>query len=61
MSILDHNGKEIKTYADGQNVRISRKTYDKLRKFIHDNGWKIGWFYETAAIEKMEKEIKNKK
>lgn len=60
MKVAERNGKELKKH-DGNNVRISPKAYDKLRKFIHAKGWKIGWFFETAAIEKMENELQKDK
>jgi len=60
MKATDHNGKELRVYQ-GMNVRIPNKSYDKLRKFIYSKGWKISWFFETAAFEKMENEIQKEK
>jgi len=60
MKATDHNGKEIKSYK-GMNVRIPQKSYDKLRKFINTKGWRVGWFFEAAALEKMENEIQKDK
>jgi len=60
MKVNDHNGKELKKY-EGHNVRIPPKSYEKLRKFINLKGWKIGWFFEQAALEKMEIELQKDK
>lgn len=60
MKGTDHNGKELKK-SEGSNVRITPKSYDKLRKFIYSKGWRIGWFFETAALEKMEAELQKEK
>jgi hypothetical protein len=60
MKVTDHNGKAIKQY-EGNNVRIPPKSYEKLRKFIYAKGWRIGWFFEQAALEKMEHELQKEK
>jgi hypothetical protein len=44
-----------------QNVAIPKKSYHKLRSFAYSKGWRIGWFFEQAAIEKMENEIQKEK
>jgi hypothetical protein len=60
MPNYDHNGKEVKKQAT-QNVAIPKKSYHKLRSFAYSKGWRIGWFFEQAAIEKMENEIQKEK
>lgn len=60
MTVSDHNSKEMKK-SEGNNVRISTKSYEKLRKFIYSKGWRLGWFFEQAAIEKMQQEIEKEK
>ncbi len=55
----DHNGKEIKPIK-GKNVRISDESFAKIRDFVWKKGYRLGWFGETAAREKMESESKKK-
>ncbi len=52
----DHNGKEIKPVV-GQNVRISTNVYDKARRFAWKKGYRIGKFFESAVLERMEREV----
>lgn len=58
--VSNHNGKEVKI-VKGKNVRISDKSFDKIRKFVWGKGYRLGWFYEQAALEKMNNEIEKEK
>lgn len=60
MKGYDHNGKE-RNIPDTQNVAISKKSYHKIRTFAYSKGWRIGWFFEQAALEKMETELQKSK
>lgn len=44
-----------------QNVAISKKQYDLIAKFCRTNGYRIGWFFEAAALKEMKKEAAMKK
>ncbi len=60
MKGYDHNGKE-RNIPQTQNVAIPKNSYHKVRKFAYDKGFRIGWFFEQAALEKMEAELSKSK
>ncbi len=55
MMQTDHNGKPVKK-SYGKNVRIPEKTYDVIRKYTFRKGYRMAAFYETAVLEKMQRE-----
>lgn len=46
--------------GDYMNVRLGGKEYSEIKKFCHENNYKIGAFIERAALEKIEKSKNNK-
>lgn len=43
----------------GKNVRINAKSFDLLKKFCDEKGYKIGVFFEIGALDKMKNEVVN--
>ena len=47
--------KKKKVY-NGTNVRIADESYERIKAFCKNNGYKIGAFVESAAIKRMIRE-----